>query len=294
MPPETVPPGPPPSFSARLRRGLARRLDPPPPIRASQVTSLKLARERLLDGTATRAERAQVRKLARAHEKRRRQKEREGLTPQQRQQRRYRRKSLTELAQEFRTDKWGVHYYTPHYENHLQHLRDDTFTLLEIGIGGYSRERQGGASLRMWKRFFHNATIVGLDIEDKSFVEEERIHAVLGDQTDETTLRDVINTYGAPMVVVDDGSHVPADIVATFGLLFPLLPDGAVYVIEDTQTSYWPEWGGQEDPGASGTSMAFVKTLLDGLNYEEFVSTTTCPPTATCTSWRCTATTISS
>ena len=30
---------------------------------------------------------------------------------------------LTELAIEFRTDKWGVHKYTPHYERHLQHLR---------------------------------------------------------------------------------------------------------------------------------------------------------------------------
>ena len=179
--------------------------------------------------------------------------------------------NLTELAIEFRTDKWGVHKYTPHYERHLQHLRRDSFTLLELGIGGYKKRRRSGASMKMWRWFFPKARIVGLDIEDKSFVEEERIHAVLGDQTDETTLRDVINTYGAPMVVVDDGSHVPADIVATFGLLFPLLPDGAVYVIEDTQTSYWPEWGGQEDPGASGTSMAFVKTLLDGLNYEEFV-----------------------
>ena len=31
--------------------------------------------------------------------------------------------NLTELAIEFRTDKWGVHRYTPHYERHLQHLR---------------------------------------------------------------------------------------------------------------------------------------------------------------------------
>ena len=41
-------------------------------------------------------------------------------------------------------------------------------------------------------------------------------------------------------MVVDDGSHRPADIIrATFRLLFPLLPDGdGIYAIEDTQTSY--------------------------------------------------------
>ena len=42
--------------------------------------------------------------------------------------------NLTELAVEFRTDKWGVHRYTPHYERHLQHLRGDSFTLLELCI----------------------------------------------------------------------------------------------------------------------------------------------------------------
>src|SRR5690349_238611 len=76
---------------------------------------------------------------------------------------------LTELAVEHGTDKWGRHRYTPHYEFHLSHLRDESFTLLEIGIGGYQSKRAGGASLRMWKEYFRHAQILGLDIEDKSF-----------------------------------------------------------------------------------------------------------------------------
>ena len=58
---------------------------------------------------------------------------------------------------------------------------------------------------------------------------------------------------------------------ATFAILFPLLPDGAIYCIEDTQTSYWPAWGGSVDPRARGTSMDMVKDLVDGLNHEEFL-----------------------
>src|SRR3954454_15159557 len=73
------------------------------------------------------------------------------------------RQSLTALAEQFGTDKWGRHRYTPHYEKHLRHLRQRSFALLEIGIGGYARERQGGASLRMWKAYFPAAQIVGLD-----------------------------------------------------------------------------------------------------------------------------------
>ena len=179
--------------------------------------------------------------------------------------------NLTELAVEFGTDKWGIHRYTPHYERHLQHLRGERFTLLELGIGGYKRRRRSGASMKMWRWFFPHADIVGLDIEDKTWLTRGPIHAYLGDQTDPEILHQIIERHGAPMVVVDDGSHIPAHVRESFQILFPLLPDGAVYCIEDTQTSYWPAWGGQLDPKASGTSMDLVKDLVDGLNHEEFL-----------------------
>jgi len=178
---------------------------------------------------------------------------------------------LTELAEHFGTDKWGVHRYTPHYQRHLEHLRGREFTLLEIGVGGYARNRQGGASLRMWRWFFPGARIVGLDIEDKSFVDRGPIRTVMGDQTDTALLDRIVAEEGVPLVVIDDGSHVPAHVRATFAHLFPLLPDGAVYCIEDTQTSYWPAWGGDADPRARGTTMDLVKDLVDGLNHEELL-----------------------
>lgn len=180
--------------------------------------------------------------------------------------------TLTALAQQFGTDKWSAyHRYTPHYERHLGHLRDEEMTFLEIGIGGYSREGQGGASLRMWKAFFPKARIIGLDIHDKSFVDEERITSYRGSQVDPAILHRIIEEQGVPQVVIDDGSHRPEHIRDTFGILFPLLPSGAIYAIEDTQTSYWPEWGGSEDRNDPNTSMGLVKSLVDGLNYEEFV-----------------------
>jgi hypothetical protein len=178
---------------------------------------------------------------------------------------------LTEFAKVYQTDKWGNHYYTPHYYTHLQHLRDKPFNLLEIGIGGYSREGQGGASLRMWKAFFPKANIYGLDLQDKSFVNEPRIRAFQGDQSDPGVLMEIVKEIGELQVIIDDGSHRPAHVIASFNVLFPLLADGGVYVVEDTQTSYWPEWGGKEDPDDTTTSMGMLKRLADGLNYEELV-----------------------
>lgn len=192
------------------------------------------------------------------------------LTPAQQRRRELRRMSLTELAIHFGTDKAGRHHYTQHYERHLGHLRREAFTLLEIGIGGYRRKKKGGASLRMWKHYFPRATIVGLDLQDKSFVEAKRIRVYQGSQTDGEVLRRIVAESGGIKVVVDDGSHRPEHIRESFRILFPLIDDDGVYVIEDTQTSYWPSWGGSTDLNDPHTTMALVKDLLDGLNHEEF------------------------
>ncbi|MGA8847711.1 MAG: hypothetical protein WB471_13935 [Nocardioides sp.] len=193
--------------------------------------------------------------------------------PSEKQLRRQRRQAmdLTELAQEFGTDKFGTHRYTPRYQQHLEHLRDREFTMLEIGIGGYSREGKGGASLRMWKHFFPKAQILGLDIHDKSFVNAPRITAIQGSQVDEALLHRIVEEHGPIEVIIDDGSHRPHHIRETFRILFPLLAPDGIYAIEDIQTSYWPEWGGSEDRQDPTTTLALVKDLVDGLNYEEFV-----------------------
>ena len=123
----------------------------------------------------------------------------------------------------------------------------------------------------MWKHYFPKGRIHGLDIEDKSFVDEGRIKAFRGSQDDPEVLRRIVDEIGRPDIVIDDGSHQPAHILATFEVLFPLLADDGIYVVEDTQTSYWPEWGGAEDPEDRSTSMAMLKRLADGLNHVEYV-----------------------
>lgn len=175
------------------------------------------------------------------------------------------------LAKKYGTDKWGAHKYATHYQHHLEHLRDDEFALLEIGIGGYAREGQGGASLRAWEEFFPKARIIGLDIEDKSFVDGGRIRTYQGSQDDRAMLERINRESGPFEVIIDDGSHRPHHIRDSFAILFPLLLDGGIYVIEDTQTSYWPEFAGSEDRNDPTTTMALVKDLVDGLNYEEFL-----------------------
>jgi hypothetical protein len=185
------------------------------------------------------------------------------------------RRNLSRLALACGSDKQGSHFYTQHYQRHFSDLRNDKINLLEIGIGGYDDPQAGGDSLRMWKAYFPNAQIFGIDIYDKSSHNEKRITCFQGSQIDEDFLKGVTAEIGVVDIIIDDGSHLNEHVVKTFEILFPRLAPRGIYAVEDTQTSYWidvdgVDWGGSSDLNAQHTSMNYFKSLVDGLNYEEF------------------------
>lgn len=180
--------------------------------------------------------------------------------------------NLKSLAVYFGTDKWGGHWYAQHYEKQFLALRKRHLNILEIGIGGYDAPKGGGCSLRMWRTFFYNSFIYGIDIYDKHFHDERRIKTYKGSQVDEVFLERVCGDIGDMDIIIDDGSHINEHVLQTFAFLFPKLKLGGVYVIEDIQTSYWPDLGGSSnDLNNHKTGMNLVKELLDGLNYSEFI-----------------------
>jgi demethylmacrocin O-methyltransferase len=83
--------------------------------------------------------------------------------------------NLDKLAGIYRTDKFGCHYYTRHYEAYFKPLRYKKLNILEIGIGGDQNPNGGGASLRMWREYFPNSRIYGIDIFPKKIHDEKRI-----------------------------------------------------------------------------------------------------------------------
>jgi hypothetical protein len=189
---------------------------------------------------------------------------------------------LTELAVRFGSDKWGSHFYTPRYERHFAPLRDRPITVIEIGVGGYEDTGAGGGSLRMWERYFRRALVFGVDLHAKPTVGGPRVQVRTGHQADRAFLRDLLAETGPPDLVIDDGSHISRDVIATFEQLFPALNPGGLYVVEDLLTSYWPGWGGDAtDHNRSDTSVGFLKARIDGLNHEEFLPETGYRPTYT-------------
>ena len=182
-------------------------------------------------------------------------------------------RSLRRLAAIAGTDKWGGHWYAQHYEAHFARLRHKRLNLLEIGIGGYDDPQLGGESLLVWKHYFPRARIYGLDIHPKHGIDEHRIRAIQGSQADAELLRRVSAEVGGFDIVIDDGSHLNEHVIATFEVLFPLLHEGGMYVVEDTQTSYWPAFGGtSDDLRDAPTMMNFFKQLVDTMNHPEFLT----------------------
>jgi len=179
---------------------------------------------------------------------------------------------LRMLATVYGSDKWGQHWYAQHYERHFAARRKKTLVVLEIGIGGFNDPRAGGASLRMWKHYFPNSRIYGVDIFDKSPHDDDRIKTFVGDQSDEKFLRSLISEIGTPDIIIDDGSHISGHVIKSFEVLFPLLAADGIYVIEDLASSYWPDYGGSsEDLASPRTSMGRLKQLVDSLNHKEFM-----------------------
>jgi hypothetical protein len=177
-----------------------------------------------------------------------------------------RQRSLAELVRHYGTDKSSS--YLPHYERLLAGRRKEPLRLLEIGIAR-------GASLAMWREYLPSAEIVGVDIDPelRRFEAELGVTVWIADQGD----RSQLETLVAPLeragegfdLVIDDGGHQQHQVITSFEVLYPHVCPGGTYVIEDLGTAYWVAYGGR-DLGEPGTSIAFVKGLLDAVNEEAF------------------------
>lgn len=165
------------------------------------------------------------------------------------------------------TDK-HIHDYTRYYDRHLRPRRWRRNRVLEIGVGGYESPLPGG-SLRVWRDYFVRSRVVGFDLQPKVVDLGARVGFVQGDQSVPADLdRAVAALGGPPDVVIDDGSHADDHAALSFRHLFPTMPPGSLYVIEDVHTSYWEDWGGAI-PAPPESAVGFAKALVDAVQVTD-------------------------
>jgi cephalosporin hydroxylase len=149
-------------------------------------------------------------------------------------------------------------HYFPVYERHFRQFVGQAVTMFEIGTGS-------GGSCQMWKYYFGpKARIITIDIRNNSDFREEQIIARQGDQSDTTFLGKLIDEFGPPDIVLDDGSHMMNHINVTFDFLFPRMSVNGTYLVEDLDGAYWEERGG--GLGAPTSFVERAKYFVDQLN----------------------------
>jgi len=166
------------------------------------------------------------------------------------------------LAQASGTDKIdGAHNYSLLYHRHIDEpgtkLNAKGGMMLEIGLGCYiingdksgeATSARAGSSAQIWPRMFPNVAVHFIEIDRECVshwqsqmkdVGVAKIH--IGPQADKKVLAEVLHDASASKfyTVVDDGSHVPADIEKSFRTLMPSMKKGGLYFIEDMMFASW-------------------------------------------------------
>lgn len=151
------------------------------------------------------------------------------------------------------TDKETQHKYCDFYHSHLKDLRYKIKEVLEVGVWM-------GGSAKMWRDYFPNAMITGLDIEDKKWCETERIKTYICDQSDILQLMNIVQDKKYDLII-DDGSHRLKHQQITLSFLFFSVVKGGIYILEDLHTSFIPYY---RDPDCDITTYDLLQQLKAG------------------------------
>lgn len=149
-----------------------------------------------------------------------------------------------------------VYHKEKHFlEAYDKHFKDRKPTrILEIGV-------QGGGSLELWKQYFPDAEVVGVDTDPQCKDHENlgnNIKVIIGDQCNVKFLE----TLGNFDIIIDDGGHyMTQQQVSMNTLLANQLNLGGLYVIEDLHTSYWEQF-----LDIRRTTVNVLKDMVDDLH----------------------------
>lgn len=133
------------------------------------------------------------------------------------------------------TDKIGKHHYLPVYYEMFKDRRETVKKVLEIGTAE-------GAGLKMFRDFFPNARIYGIEIDPKRVYDLQgldRIEVLKGDQSNLLDIESSLSYFDDDDIdiIIDDGSHKPEHQIFTCLTLMPTLNENVTYIIEDVADS---------------------------------------------------------
>lgn len=122
-------------------------------------------------------------------------------------------------------DKGTIHHYIESYDKLFTPMRDREINVLEIGINR-------GESLAMWREYFPNAKIYGIDIKLPNPI--DGVTMLECSQIDKQKLSELFKDINFD-IVVDDGSHKIQHQLLSINYLWSKMNRDGLYIIEDIQ-----------------------------------------------------------
>jgi hypothetical protein len=152
--------------------------------------------------------------------------------------------SLKNLIDNSMTDKNTTHSYIDLYEKLLYKKKETAKYVLEVGLGDF-KEKNGG-SIKLWRAYFTNATIIGLDILGLNRVIDELKNdkrVILYTDTDayDTNFftENLLNKNIKCDFMLDDGPHTLESMTQFINLYTQIMSDDGILIIEDIQNWEW-------------------------------------------------------
>lgn len=154
----------------------------------------------------------------------------------------------------YRSHKHSTYFDT--YDLLFQNYQGKPITFVEVGIWG-------GGSLFMWRDFFGpNARIIGIDMNpDAVKWEKEGFEIFIGNQSDPTFWDHFKSAVGNVDILLDDGGHTYVQQIITLESMISQINDHGMLVVEDTHTSYMPDFGDKRI-----SFVNYAKLWIDRLN----------------------------
>ena len=152
--------------------------------------------------------------------------------------------NLRDISDNLKTDKNTTHSYLPLYQELLKSKKETAKNVLEIGIGDFG-EKNGG-SIKLWRDYFTNATIYGLDILPINRVMDELINdnrVILYTSTDAYNNDFFVNNFLHKNIkcdfMLDDGPHSLESMKQFIKLYSQIMTEDGILIIEDVQSFDW-------------------------------------------------------
>jgi cephalosporin hydroxylase len=177
---------------------------------------------------------------------------------------------LKKLMNDNRSDKNTTHSYLEVYELFVQRIKDSATNVMEIGIWA-------GGGILMFRDYFPNATIYGLDIITPEQVEPDlkeaaRIKLLLSMDAYTPELINLFKASGKKFdMIVDDGPHTLESMLFFVKHYSTLLTNDGILVVEDITDYEWTQKMLQELPPSLVKSTFIIDRRHVNGRYDDII-----------------------